>query len=654
MATRIDVSWVPDPVHFGGGVTIIATLTPTPPPGAHIWIFVDGVSSGQLDADNNGQASISLSALSVGAHTVEAAFATADSVDSDSTPPSVLEVLAAVVADPSSDAIQGTAPSLNQSQNDNQMPSDVGFRMQAGSGAFYSVSNIDPFTGEPAADPFTGEPLSARDASINDRIRAVFSQPDAISESTRNAILDFYAKPGIDLTGVPQSFQSSILDIYSRAEAPLPGIGLDELFGFTLSSIANDLSRGIRLTVNQTTFLAELPYYAGEMVLEASVRPALGFVGLIGGAAEMVAGAVSAFGSAGLAAVPGAVMAAHGLDTSIAGFRTMLGADASTLTHYAFEQVVGPKYAGMAEVLSTVALGSLGGLVGEVGGFGSRFATAEAAAAARIELEATVLRELPVETATMRAVLSEPAVLRGSVAEAAAIRTWSEPSVLREVLMETASIRSELSEATVLRYSVAEAAASRTWSESAVLRDVLTETEARQLPEVLRGVLAQTEAMRAELSEVSSLSDVKSMTAVPTGPSFEGLINIEEFENSPAIIDRLTRAREFDIGGYYSMTGRGEFGRPFDGLDADEVLQNAYLRERLGVQRLSAVTRDNPAIALSPDLHRQIDNLRTIQMQGLTPEQVLQYHLEQMDFVPDYIQRTLELEALQYIGRTFP
>jgi hypothetical protein len=141
---------------------------------------------------------------------------------------------------------------------------------------------------------------------------------------------------------------------------------------------------------------------------------------------------------------------------------------------------------------------------------------------------------------------------------------------------------------------------------------------------------------------------------VPTGPSFEGVIDPSEFENNPEIIDRLSRARQFDIGGYRSLTGKGEFGRVGDNLDSDEVLQNAYIRLIKGVARVSDVTKNNPSIALSPQLHRLIQNLETAEMQGLTPNQVLQYHLQQMrDFVPDYIIQTLERESQQYINRTF-
>jgi hypothetical protein len=138
-----------------------------------------------------------------------------------------------------------------------------------------------------------------------------------------------------------------------------------------------------------------------------------------------------------------------------------------------------------------------------------------------------------------------------------------------------------------------------------------------------------------------------------TGPSFEGVIDPSEFENDPNVIDRLSRAREFDVGGYQSLTGRGQFGRVGDNLDSDEALQNAFIRAARDVARVSSVTGDNPAMALSPQLHRLIQNLTTSQMQGMSATQVLQFHLQQMQgFVPDYILTILERESLQYIART--
>jgi phage-related protein len=142
--------------------------------------------------------------------------------------------------------------------------------------------------------------------------------------------------------------------------------------------------------------------------------------------------------------------------------------------------------------------------------------------------------------------------------------------------------------------------------------------------------------------------------SAPTGPSFEGIIDLAEFENNPAIVDRLSRARPFDIGEYESLTGRGRYGRVGDMLDSDEALQNAYIRMQRGGERVSEFTRANPAIALPPQLHHTIRNLRVPAMQGLTPEQMLQFHLNQLaPFTPEYTLRTLESEARRFIAETF-
>jgi RHS repeat-associated protein len=134
--------------------------------------------------------------------------------------------------------------------------------------------------------------------------------------------------------------------------------------------------------------------------------------------------------------------------------------------------------------------------------------------------------------------------------------------------------------------------------------------------------------------------------------SFKGLIDVDEFSNDPVIIDRLSRAREFDIGGYRDLTAQGRYGRPLDGLDSDEALQNVFVRERRGVGRHDPITRDNPATALRPELHRKIRNLRSTELSGRSAYDVLQYHINQMrGHVPDFVLNILEREALQYIKR---
>lgn len=89
-------------------------------------------------------------------------------------------------------------------------------------------------------------------------------------------------------------------------------------------------------------------------------------------------------------------------------------------------------------------------------------------------------------------------------------------------------------------------------------------------------------------------------------------------------------------------------------MDSDEALQNAALRQLLGVNRVSAATSGNPAMALPQALHQTIRNLTTAQMQGLSPNQILQLHLAQMrGFVPDFALRTLESESQKFIIQTF-
>jgi hypothetical protein len=168
------------------------------------------------------------------------------------------------------------------------------------------------------------------------------------------------------------------------------------------------------------------------------------------------------------------------------------------------------------------------------------------------------------------------------------------------------------------------------------------------------GILASNPGLEQELEEDAESLGTQLADSIPTGPSFENLIDLSEYEENPEIVDRLSRARQFDIGGYRSLTGAGEYGRDWDNLDSDEALQNAFVRMVKEVGRSSAVASGNPAIALSPDIHRQVINLTTYQMRGMTPEDVLQFHLQQMvGLVPDYVIRMLERESLAYIARTF-
>ncbi|MGH2982182.1 MAG: phage tail protein [Solirubrobacterales bacterium] len=125
---------------------------------------------------------------------------------------------------------------------------------------------------------------------------------------------------------------------------------------------------------------------------------------------------------------------------------------------------------------------------------------------------------------------------------------------------------------------------------------------------------------------------------------------IAELSTTDEVIDRLSRAREFDIATYRELQGSGGIGRPYDVLESDEIIQNAYWRKLLGVTRWSAELKDNPAVALSPKLHRQIKNLKAPQMAGLTAQQVLDHHLEQMrPFTPPDMLVVLRREGEKYL-----
>jgi hypothetical protein len=134
--------------------------------------------------------------------------------------------------------------------------------------------------------------------------------------------------------------------------------------------------------------------------------------------------------------------------------------------------------------------------------------------------------------------------------------------------------------------------------------------------------------------------------------SFKNLLDIDELSNNPTVMDRLSRAREFDIGGYYDLTARGRYGRVGDKLDSDEALQNLFVRDRRGVGRHDELLRENPATALSKALHSSIENLRTHQIQGISAEEMLRHHIDQMkEFTPDYVLTILERESLRYIEK---
>ncbi|WP_143035717.1 hypothetical protein [Bradyrhizobium sp. Rc2d] len=168
-------------------------------------------------------------------------------------------------------------------------------------------------------------------------------------------------------------------------------------------------------------------------------------------------------------------------------------------------------------------------------------------------------------------------------------------------------------------------------------------------PRVLNAFLFPVfSTLGADTGSISSLGRAIEGTLPPE--SFAGVINEAEFSSHPAVIDRLSRARQFDVGGYKSLTGKGEYGRPFDHLDSDEALQNAFVRNVRDVNRTDPMLADNPATALSPALHQQIRNLTAVEMEGMSAEQVLRFHIEQMrPFTPDYVLVVLENLSLAYI-----
>jgi hypothetical protein len=81
-------------------------------------------------------------------------------------------------------------------------------------------------------------------------------------------------------------------------------------------------------------------------------------------------------------------------------------------------------------------------------------------------------------------------------------------------------------------------------------------------------------------------------------------------------------------------------------------LQNLVGRERLGVGRDSNVLYDNPAIALNPQLHHLIKNMTSVDIKGLSAQDILRYHLDQMrSFTPHHVLIILERESLQFIKK---
>lgn len=431
MTTTIDLSWT-EPAYAGGGVYITATLTPTPTAGANVWIFVDGVSSGQLPADSNGQVRTYFGELTLGSHVVEGGFATLaanpdDPIDSDSivSPNPLIVVAPPPGSSPASVPPTSTTDSSQSGIQNLAFPA-VGDRVQNGPSPFSGASDVDPYTGAGRSDPYTGEPLSARDAAIGDRIRAIYSQPDAVADTTRNAFFDFYRSPSIDLTDVPQSVQNSIFEVFGRAaEPPLPGRGLDEFLGDVFSTALGDLSGGFRSAFGQGSLALGVVADADSVALAATfqtVRPILGAVQAAGALGEIVSGVAISIGSEGLAAGAGLALAAHGVDQLIAGIRTMFGEEAQSLTQYiltdAGKQAFGPNaalVAGVADGLLSFGLGSAATLMSDVGGLGraSLSGLTTEGAIPRIELsESSQIGQLSLGDASGIKFAEQPEIIR--------------------------------------------------------------------------------------------------------------------------------------------------------------------------------------------------------------------------------------------------
>ena len=338
--------------------------------------------------NSNGQVRTYFGELTLGEHVVEAGFSITPVPANPDDPPDSDSVvwpnhLIVVAAPPTSSLASPPAANTDSGQSGTQnlaLPA-IGDRVQNGSSPFSGTSDVDPYTGSGRSDPYTGEPLSARDAAIGDRIRAIYSQPDAVPDMTRNAFFDFYRSPAIDLTGVPQSVQNSIFDVFGRAaESPLPGRGLDEFLGDVFSTALGDLSGGVRSAFGQGSFAVDVVADANSLRVTATfqtVRPILGAVQAAGALGEIVSGVAISIGSEGLAAGAGVALAAHGLDQLVAGIRNIFGEEAQSLTQYiltdAGKQAFGPNaglVAGVADGLLSFGLGSAATLMSDIGGLG--------------------------------------------------------------------------------------------------------------------------------------------------------------------------------------------------------------------------------------------------------------------------------------------
>ncbi|WP_121325364.1 hypothetical protein [Paraburkholderia sp. RAU2J] len=256
---------------------------------------------------------------------------------------------------------------------------------------------------------------------------------DAVTESTRYAIRDFYNQPAIDLTGVPQSVQNSILDIFNQVpETPLPGRGLDEFISDTISSVLGDASSGMGSGLGAASTAIGVVSYANELALESTGKAfelgleatgkalwrfAGGALRALGGVQEFQAGVELAVGGGLLGAVVGIPVGVQGLDQLITGVRTMAGQDAQSLEEQIAISALGPKgsqYAGIAEGLGGLLSGGLSSAsaFGEIERFAAPNLAAEATAAMRVELSgATALSEVSSIVAPAEQAALQPAEL---------------------------------------------------------------------------------------------------------------------------------------------------------------------------------------------------------------------------------------------------
>lgn len=171
-----------------------------------------------------------------------------------------------------------------------------------------------------------------------------------------------------------------------------------------------------------------------------------------------------------------------------------------------------------------------------------------------------------------------------------------------------------------------------------VVADFLAEpggtSAARKRSERSQALNAAQDLNSSPFPDISTPQEIQ-----PEAPIFEGDTVFADLDrelatlnlsDDPVIEDMLSRCREGDLGGYYELTGKGEFGRTGDKLESHEVFQNAFVRYLRGVERHDKSLKNNPAIALSTETHKRIKNLHKADLVGATAEKVLAHHLGQL------------------------